>query len=158
MLKYSPIGEKFPLTTAPRTLYTVQRKKLENVQNFFVLEVFMYPNNFDVQICLLMLYETYIEFIFCFFYFRNLVRDNCLRRKKVENMTLKFYSNRAFSRFFRFSSHLLSYINKYKRYLNNFKGNEPLRHRTLTVYETFFWTLHCNTFSKYKNTILLITF
>jgi hypothetical protein len=40
VLEYSPIGEKFPPTIAPRTLYTVQKKKLENFQNFFCFESF----------------------------------------------------------------------------------------------------------------------
>ncbi len=37
VLEYSPIGVKFPSTT----LYTVKKKKLENVQNFLVLKVGM---------------------------------------------------------------------------------------------------------------------
>jgi hypothetical protein len=43
VLEYSPIGEKFPPTIAPRTLYTVQKKKLENFQNFFCFESFNAP-------------------------------------------------------------------------------------------------------------------
>ncbi len=43
VLDYSPIGEKFPPTIAPRTLYTVQKKKLENFKNFFCFESFNAP-------------------------------------------------------------------------------------------------------------------
>jgi hypothetical protein len=39
VLEYSPIGVKFSPNTAPRTLYTVKKDKLENIQNFFVLVV-----------------------------------------------------------------------------------------------------------------------
>ncbi len=40
VLEYSPIGIKFSPTTAPRTLYTVKKKKFENFQNFFSFESF----------------------------------------------------------------------------------------------------------------------
>jgi hypothetical protein len=113
VLKYSPIGEKFPPTTAPRTLYTVQKKNLKIFKTFFVLKVLMYPNNFDVKICFLSLYKTYKEYIFCFFYFRNLVRDYFVtiwEEKKVENTNLKFFSNSAFSRFFRDFHHISYHI------------------------------------------------
>ncbi len=43
LLEYSPIGEKFPPTIALLTLYTVQKKELENFQNFFCFESFNAP-------------------------------------------------------------------------------------------------------------------
>ncbi len=52
--------------------------------------------------------------------------------KKIENTTLKFFSNSVFLRFSRFSSHFLSSLNKCERYSNNFNGNEPLRHKAKT--------------------------
>jgi hypothetical protein len=111
VLEYSPIGKKIPLTTAPCTLYTIQEKNFENFQHFFVLKVLMYPTNFDVKICFLILFKTYIEYFFCFFYFRNLIKDYFVtisEEKKVEITTLKFFSNSAFSRFF-LDFHHISY-------------------------------------------------
>ncbi len=93
----------------------------------------MHPNNFDVKLRFLILYKTYIEYIFCFFYFINIIRDYCMtisEEKKVENTTLNFFSNSAFSRFFRDFRHISDHIfSKYKRYSNNFNGNELLRHK-----------------------------
>jgi hypothetical protein len=45
VLEYSPIGVKFAPTTAPRTLYTVKKKKLKNFLNFLVLKVLKDINN-----------------------------------------------------------------------------------------------------------------
>jgi hypothetical protein len=44
VLEYSPIGVKFPPITAPRTLYTVKKKNLENFKNFFSYESLNVPN------------------------------------------------------------------------------------------------------------------
>jgi hypothetical protein len=100
-------------------------KKIGNFKIFFFWSL-MHPNNFDEKICFLILHKTYLEYTFCFFYFRNIIRDYFVtiwEEKKFENTTLKFFSNIAFSRFFsRFSSHFWSYLNKYKRYSNNFSG------------------------------------
>jgi len=100
-----------PSHHVPCTLF---RKKIWKIfKTFFVLKVLMHPNNFDVKIRFLILYKTYIEYIFCFFYFRNIIRDYCMtiwEEKKVENTTLKFFSNSAFSRFFRDFRHISDHI------------------------------------------------
>jgi hypothetical protein len=44
VFEYSPIGVKFPPITAPHTLYTVKKKKLENCQNILSLESLNVPN------------------------------------------------------------------------------------------------------------------
>ncbi len=98
-----------------RTTHPVHcsENKLENFQNFFVLKVLILPNNFDVKICFLIWYKTYIEYIFCFFYFRNIIRAYLMtiwEEKKVENTTLKIFSNSAFSRFFRDFRHISDHI------------------------------------------------
>ncbi len=100
-----------PLHHAPCILFI---KKIWKIfKTFFVLKVLMHPNNFDVKICFLILYKTYIEYIFCFFYFKNIIRDYCMtiwEEKKVENTNLKFFSNSLFSRFFRDFRHISGHI------------------------------------------------
>jgi hypothetical protein len=50
VLEYSPIGEKFSPTIAPRTLYTVKEKNWEIFKTFLFIEVLRYLRNFDVKI------------------------------------------------------------------------------------------------------------
>jgi hypothetical protein len=52
------------------------------------------------------------------------------RRKNVENRTLKYFLIVHFYVFSRFLSHLISDLNKYKRYFNTFNCYELLRHGT----------------------------
>ncbi len=93
-LEYSPISEKFPLTTAPCTLYTEQKQNGKIFKKFFILKVLMYQNNFDVTICFLILYKRHIEYIFCYFTLETLYRITLWqfeKTKKVENTTLNFF-------------------------------------------------------------------
>ncbi len=113
VLEYSPIGEKFPPTIAPRTLYTVQKKNWKIFKTFFVLKVLIHPNNFDVKICFLILYKTYMEYIFCFFYFKNIIKDYLMtiwEEKKLKIRLWNFFSNSAFSRFFWDFRHISDHI------------------------------------------------
>ncbi len=102
VLEYSPIGEKFLPTIAPRTL-TLFRKKRKIFKTFFVLKVLMHPINFDVKICFLIVYKTYIEYIFCFFYFGNIIRDYCMtiwEKKKLKIQLWNFFLTVHFHVFF----------------------------------------------------------
>jgi hypothetical protein len=93
---------KFPPIIAPRTLYTVKKKNLKIFKTFLVMKVWMFLINFDAKIRFLNLFKIYIVNNFSVFYYRNLIRGYFLTNwqgKKVEKMTLKFFSNSAFSRF-----------------------------------------------------------
>ncbi len=100
-----------PSHHAPCTLF--RKKNWTIFKTFFVLKVLMHPINIYVKIRFLILYKTYIDNIFFFFYFRNIIRDYCMtisEEKKVNNTTLNFFSNSAFSRFFRDFRHISDHI------------------------------------------------
>jgi hypothetical protein len=109
VLKYSPIGVKFPPIITLRTLYTVKKKKSKIFKSFLVMKVWMFLINFDAKRRFLNLFKIYIMNNFSVFYYRNLIRGYFVTNwqgKKVEKTTLKFFFYSAFSRFFQDFCHI----------------------------------------------------
>ncbi len=83
-------------------LYIVKEKKLKMFKTFFVLKVIKHLSNFFKNSFFDLFLKICSENFLAFLLQKpnmELLCDN-LEEKKVENMTLKFFSNSAFSRFF----------------------------------------------------------
>jgi hypothetical protein len=158
MLGYSLIGLKFSPTTAPCALYTV-KKKIHKFSNLFCCESFIYINNFDAKKHFLKLVSKYIKNIFFTVEPNKGSFSDNLKRKNWQN-DFEFFLIVHFHVFSsRFSLHLMSYLKKYKRHLNNLKRALETRVKSLRhCFGTYYWTMHCHKLSKIINTKSLITF
>jgi hypothetical protein len=109
-LGLAPIDVKFPPITAPHVLYTVKKKFRNFLQSFLVIVIFIYLSFLCVKKSFLnSFYDTvYYEQFFIVFNFltsQQIVMWK-LQKKKIRKNYFKFFSNRAFSRFFRDFLHM----------------------------------------------------
>ena len=102
--KYFPIGVKFPPNIAPRTLYTVRKKKFENFQNFFCFEILKVPKLFWCKKTFFELKKIYIMKIIFVFYCRNFMRGfyvTTWQWKKLKKWSWIFFLTVHFHVFFK---------------------------------------------------------
>ncbi len=112
-LGFAPIGTKFPPITAQHVPCTLKKNFSNILKTFLVIVVLIYLSYFCVKKRFLNSYYEMLWTIFHLFPYYNFTTYCYVRtseEKRIEKMTLNFFSNSAFLRFFQDFFHILCFI------------------------------------------------